>query len=158
MATNAMTADNSGVFEKMFLKDTESMGEKEEKAGWLSMEFQKNERLPVLPMDVLLHILGFVPKDKRKDAVVIGTWVAIVQKPLFLLQPVSLFIKKNNEGAIDDIVKVTFGSMQLDSQVLADVFDELVPLDAILQGTYFPKLITKGRKAKYYKDFQKLYL
>ena len=151
-----MTTDNSKVFEKMFLKDTKSMGEKDEKAGWLAREFQKNERLPELPMDVLLHILGFVPKDKRKDAVVIGTWVAIVQKPLFLLQPVSLFIKQNKKGALDDIVKVTFGSMQLDSQVLADVFDELVPLDAILQGTYFPKLKTKGRGAKYNVDFQKL--
>ena len=158
MATNAMKADNSGVFEKMFLKDTESMGEKEEKARWLSLELQKNKRLPGLPMDVLLHIMQFVPKEKRKDAVVIGDWVAIDAEPCWLLQPVSLFIKKNKKGAIDDIVKVTFGSFWLDCQVLTDVFDELVPLDAILQGTYFPKLRTKGRKAKYYKDFQKLYL
>jgi len=139
----ASTVNNSEVFEKMFLNDIESMGEKEMKARWLSREFQKNERLPELPTDVLLHILQFVPKEKRKDAVVVGDWVAIKQNQLFLIQPVSLFIKKNKQGALDDIVKRTFGSMQLDYQVLNDVFDEIVPIEAILQGTYFPKLRTK---------------
>ena len=71
-----MESNANELFEKLFI-NSKNKSETDEKARWLSLELQKNKRLPGLPMDVLLHIMQFVPKEKRKDAVVVGDWVIL---------------------------------------------------------------------------------
>jgi len=122
---------NQELFTKMFITNNESIYNI---ASWLLNEVNKTE-LPQMPFEMWYHIVSFVPKEKRNDAVILGNNVIIVSynNTMFNLLSEKMFIRQYGSKEIEKIHRKTFGSTRENDKKAMELYSGRIQLNTILE-------------------------
>ena len=116
-------------FTKLIVKSKEDISIMSE---WISTQMEKNEELPLLPLELWRVIVAKAILEKRKDAVIMGNYVIKNTRGGVDISPLHWYIDKFGQESLEIIQRKTFGSKAEDERRIVELFSGSLTIKTVL--------------------------